>query len=426
MSPNRFISLLAALALPTAALIGCSGSSAAPESQAPAESLLRVERVVMLMRHGVRPPTKARIAPEGSHDLPWPDWPVAFGELTPHGYQAIVKLAQWDRQHWGQEGLLPEAGCPWHAEVDISASARSRAQDTAHALNEGMFPGCGINVSFPADADEDVEFHPLDTGAVVLDAQRAMREAEAMLPPGGIPQLLADNADRFALLERALGCCSPALCASDSPRSDCSLADLLPSDFVSGTGGRPKVGELLGTASTISQTFLLQYLEGFPPGEVAWGRLSRDDIEALLEFHRIKFQFEARPLHVAAHAAAPLARRMVAALRGGPRLSVLVGHDTNIAQLGGLLDLHWQVPDYPRDDPPPGGALGFALFSTPDGGHSVRAFYRSQTMNQVRELQTLDGNNPAYFEYLPIPGCETPCRLEDFEALVAARIAAGD
>ena len=401
------------------ALASCTGRADAPsEPQDAAEP--RLERVVMLMRHGVRPPTKAPVSPEGTHDRAWPAWPVGFGELTPRGARAVALLGQWDRRFWVEEGLLPEAGCPWPGDLELAASAKPRAQDTARALADGMFPRCGVPVSHPAGADEDVEFHPLDTGAARLDPQRAMREARAMLPDGGEQALVDANAALFALLERALGCCSPAFCDANRQATGCGL-DALPAELRSGGGGRPKVGDLLGTASTASQTFLLEYLEGFPMEQVAWGRLTRDEIGTLLEFHRIKFQIEGRAPYVAAHAAAPLADRMLRSLRNGARLTVLTGHDTNIADLGGMLDLHWQVPGYPRDDPPPGGALGFALFAAPNGERSVRAFYRSQTMDQVRELQPLGDGNAPYFEYLPIPGCDAPCRLADFEALVRSK-----
>ena len=420
-SPSRILAL--ALVPWLLATASCAGHADEPAT-APEATEPKLERVVMLMRHGVRPPTKAPVSPEGTHDQPWPEWPVDYGELTPHGYRAVALLANWDRRHWIEQGLLPEEGCPWAADLEIAASSKSRTQDTARAMAEGLFPACNIEIAFPAHPGEDVEFHPLDSDAVRMDPQRAMAQAREMLPPGGETALVAENAPLFALLERALGCCSPGFCEVEhGPASKACGLDALPAQFEQGSGGRPKVGALLGTASTISQTFLLEYLEGFPMEQVAWGRLSRDEIGELLEFHRIKFKFEGRAPYVAAHAASPLATRMLASLRDGAKLTVLAGHDTNIADLGGLLDLHWQVPGYPADDPPPGGALGFALFQAPDGARLVRAFYRSQTMDQVRELQPLGEDNAPYFEYLPIPACDAPCRLPDFEALVESRMA---
>jgi 4-phytase/acid phosphatase len=113
---------------------------------------------------------------------------------------------------------------------------------------------------------------------------------------------------------------------------------------------------------------------------------------------------------------------MLKAMRQGPKLTVLAGHDTNIADLGGFLDLHWQVPSYPRDNAPPGGALGFEVLSAASGKQFVRAFYRAQTMDQVRELRPLSDANPASYEYLPIPGCASLCPLEEFDRMVHSKL----
>ncbi|MFT4257876.1 MAG: histidine-type phosphatase [Pseudoxanthomonas sp.] len=401
------------------ALAGCAGNGdsnegtqAAVTAVAPTE--LKLERVVMLMRHGVRPPTKAKVTPDGVADKPWPKWPVDFGELTPHGYDAVKLLGAWDRQSWTDRGLLPEYRCPGKDEIVVAASAKSRTQDTARALVEGMAPNCEVAVSFPRNADEDVEFHPLDAGAVPIDADQALQAAQALAPPGGMPEVVKEHAELFALLNRALGC--------DAGKA-CDLSKM-PAGLEREEGDAPSIGDPLGIASTVSQTFLLEYLEGMPAQDVAWGRLNRDEIGKLLEFHTLKFAYEARPPYIAARAASPLAARMLEAMRTGPKLTVLVGHDTNIANLGGFLDLHWTVPGYPQDDPPPGGALGFEVLSDAAGTQYVRAFYRAQTMDQVRELQPLGEDNAPAYLYLDIPGCARECRFEDFDKLVRGKLVA--
>lgn len=385
------------------------------EGAASGTPALKLERVVMLMRHGVRPPTKAQVVPPGMNDRPWPMWPVDYGQLTPHGYQAIKLLGRWDRENWADRGLLPANGCLVTADIEIAASSKPRTQDTARALAEGMAPGCVIPIEFPATPADDVQFHPLDAGAMPIDADEAVRAVQALAPPGGMPAELAARAEGLALLDRALGCTGARM------RSGCQLGSMSPA-IVRNENDRPDVGDPFGIASTVSQTFLLEYLEGMPMSQVAWGRLTRQQIEDLLQFHSLKFYYEGRAPYVAARAASPLASRMLIAMEQGAKLTVLVGHDTNIADLGGLLDLHWKVPSYPRDNPPPGGALGFEVLADAAGERFVRAFYRSQTMDQVRALQALDpGNAPAY-EYLDIPGCAAPCALEDFAQIVRSRL----
>ncbi|WP_428152390.1 histidine-type phosphatase [Brevundimonas sp.] len=410
--------LLTTAALALALSTGCRSSDPAPVA-----SDLKLERVVMLMRHGVRPPTKALPTPEGTTDRPWPTWSVDFGELTRHGYDAVRLVGVWDRTQWAGRGLLPADGCPAAGDVVVAASSKSRTQATARALVEGMAPGCTITLSFPASEDEDVEFHPLESGAVPIDEEAAYQAVLALMPEGGMPAEVARHAPLFSLLNQALGCCTAAFCAEEKAPAGCDISRM-PAGIVRNDEDRPDVGDPFGIASTASQTFLLEYLEGMPMADVAWGRLTRAQIEALLEFHSLKFYYEGRAPYVAARAASPLARRMLTAMESGPKLTVLVGHDTNIADLGGFLDLHWQVPSYPRDDPPPGGALGFEVLSNSSGAKFVHAFYRSQTMDQVRELQPLTANNPASYTYIAIPGCTELCPMAEFERLMNSRLVA--
>lgn len=387
----------------------------APADATSADAGLRLQRVVMLMRHGVRPPTKPKVVPDGMHDLPWPTWSVDFGELTGHGYDAVRLLGAWDRTQWQARGLLPARGCPDAADIKIATSAKPRTQATARALLEGLAPGCEIAIEIPRDAHDDVEFHPLETGAVAIDADAALQAVQALAPPGGMPAEVAAHAAQLALLDQALGC------TGARATSGCRLADR-PAALVRNDNDRPDIGDPFGIASTASQTFLLQYLEGMPMSDVAWGRLTRAQIEELLALNTLKFHYEGRAPYVAARAATPLAARMLEAMQHGPRLTMLFGHDTNISDLGGLLDLHWKLPGYPRDNPPPGGALGFEVLVDDADRQQVRAFYRVQTMEQIRELQPLDAAHPPIHVYLPIPGCDAPCSLDRFTALVEGRL----
>ena len=126
--------------------------------------------------------------------------------------------------------------------------------------------------------------------------------------------------------------------------------------------------------------------------------------------------------------AGPLAQAIIQSLTSpkGPRIALFAGHDTNLADLGGLLGLHWHAASYPADDIPPGGALGFELSRDKAGNQFVRAFFRSQTIDQLRNLQALGDNNPPFRDYLDIPGCgsaadPSSCSLAEFVSLVGAK-----
>lgn len=394
-------------------LLGMALLAAAVDARPPATPALKLERVVMLMRHGIRPPTKAQPVPAGYTNERWPAWSVDYGLLTQRGAAGVRLLGQDDRAAFAARGLTG-SGCP---RVALFASNKQRAIRTAESWAEGFMPGCAVTVSHPEDGEPDPIFHSLDDRPEALDGDRAYRSALADAPAGGIAAETKAYRGELALLARVLGCAAPA----------CPILSQ-PSALVAARSGRPSLDGPLNVASTASQTLLLEYLEGMPMAQVGWGRVTRPEIERLLRFHPLEFKYTSRADAVARIAGAPLARAVLDGLTGSaaPSITLLAGHDTNIADLGGLLRLHWTVPSYPADDVPPGSALGFELLRDAAGQRYVRAFYRAQTMDQLREQRSLGGNEHASRQYLPIADCGASigpiaCRLDTFVALVGRR-----
>lgn len=404
------------LLLSTALLAACAAPAPGTDVAAPAPGPLKLEKVVMLMRHGIRPPTKAAVVPPGYSSEIWPDWPVDFGLLTPRGAAGVKLLGQSDRAYFGARGLFG-GGCPAAGTIVLKASYKERTINTAQSWAAGFMPGCAADVAHPAGADDDAIFHGLDGGPASFDGKRAYDAALAEAPEGGLAAETERHRGELTLLAKVLNCAVPA----------CPLV-AEPSRLVAQPHDRPDLEGPLDVGSTASQTLLLEYLEGKPMKDVGWGRVSRPEIEQLLRFHPLKFRYSNRPGYIAAAAAAPIVSEIVDALgdRSPARLTLLAGHDTNVADLGGFFDLHWQVPSYPADEVPPGSALGFELISNASGDRYVRAFYRAQTMDQLRNLEPLDGANTPFRRYLPIPGCgnsiePTACGWDAFARLAAPR-----
>ena len=381
-----------------------------------AEPLLRVERVVMLMRHGVRPPTKLQPIPPQYAAASWPEWSTGPGLLTPHGAKGVAILAEADRAFFAGLGLLAGSGCPAPGQVTVTASKVPRAIETAKAWAAAFAPGCGLLVEHPADGAPDTLFHPLDGGPAWFDGRRAWEDALAEAPPGGLERQARELSPLIRELEMVLGCVAPA-CDLEEP--DSALVEQ-PHD-------RPKLHGPLGIASTASETLLLEYLENKPLSEVGWGRIDRPAIERLLTFNAVEFQYVDRPRAIAQGAAGPLARAILGALEApdAARVTLLAGHDTNIADLGGLLGIHWRAASYPADTVPPGGALVFELLSDGAGKRFVRALFRAQTMDQLRNLEPLAGDG-APRAFVTIPGCgnaaDVGCELATFGRLVRASL----
>ncbi len=380
---------------------------AAPLSTAqaadPADGL-KLSRVVMVMRHSVRPPTKAQATPQGTTTQPWSSWTTPYGDLTPHGAQGAKLMGTYYRTLFGARGLLPREGCAPAGDVVVWASSKSRAIKTAESFVEGLQPGCGLKVARPESEETDVIFHP----SSIIDGDIALKASLRQKP--GIAAETKALAKEFAVLKRVLGV--------DNAKQGSHLE--------AAKGDNASLEGALGLASTAGQTVLLEYVEGKPMSEVGWGRASKADIQAMLRFHPVKFRYEVGPPYVAQRYAAPVAKEILAALGGEAgtgKLTLLVGHDTNIAALRGFLDAHFQPADYPQDDPPPGGAMGFELLTNAQGKSFVRAFYTAQSMDQLRELQPLTAANPPAYSYFAIPGCTALCPLETFQKVVGAKLA---
>lgn len=399
------------------ALVALLGSGTAHASAGGATEGLKLERVVMMMRHSVRPPTKPVATPKGTTAQPWSAWNTPYGELTPHGAEGARLMGVYYRTFLSARGLLPGAGCAASGDVVAWASSKQRAIKTAEMFVEGLQPGCGVKVERPDSEETDAIFHPSEG----IDGDVALRAALRQEP--GLAAEYQRRAADFAILQRVLGC-DPAT------KAGCDLAGK-PSHLQANKNDTPELEGALSVASTAGQTILLEYLEGKPMSEVGWGRASKADIQAMLRFHVTKFHYEVGAPYVAERYAAPVAKAILDAMSGaqGAKLTMLVGHDTNIAALRGFFGAHFTVADYPQDDPPPGGAMGFELVKGKDGKRYVRGFYTAQTMDQLRALQPLTAGNPPSFSYFEIPRCRTPaeatlCPLETFEKIVGRKLKA--
>lgn len=378
---------------------------------------LKVDRVVLLMRHGVRPPTKSPPMPAGVAADPWPGWSVPPGYLTPHGAAAVERVGEYDRATWIAAGLITATACP---RVRIVADSDQRTIETARHYAAALAPACAVGMEHRPQDQPDPLFSPIDEGATHFDAAAARAAVLSAAGPGGIA---AEEQRLRPLLARL----DAILCGRRT--QPCGLAATGPSALAPmQPGKRPKLTGPLDRGSTAAQILLLEYADGKPMAEVGWGRATAGDIASLAQLHSTEFRLLARPVYVARANLALLAPLITEALvkPDGATITMLSGHDTNVASLGGLLDVHWRVPGLAADDPSPGGAIVFERLSDRSGRHYVRALYRSQTVEQIRALTPLTGAQMPYVTVLPIPGCnargvEGLCTAKALAARMAVR-----
>jgi 4-phytase / acid phosphatase len=110
------------------------------------------------------------------------------------------------------------------------------------------------------------------------------------------------------------------------------------------------------------------------------------------------------------------------------RFTLLVGHDSNLSWLGGLLHLDWLLPDQTFNATPPGSALVFEVRrSRVNSGSVVQVFFISQTLDQIRDLRSLTGTEHPPVAPVFVPGCSGPapayaCSVEEFGRIVDSAI----
>lgn len=313
-----------------------------------------VESVVVFSRHGVRSPTQKKKVLKTFSPKPWPHWSVSLGHLTERGY-ALVKTT------WKLNAVNPlfrHDGCPKAENIEVIADTDERTQSTAKALLEGLYPGCKISVSVSKNEHSPL-FSPLKAEVCSIEnpselAEKITRRAEP------IPH-------EFSKELVLLG----------------SIADASFTGADSGSASAYKVNlkGRLRDASSLIEIFALEWGE-WPNRIPGWGRADKETIAALMPLRVAVFSALNRDEEVAAYKGSALAEKIISSLESGRKYTYIVGHDTNLANLGALFELNWQLPGRAVNENVPGGYLTFV--KTNQGGKkNIRIFYSALSSDQM-------------------------------------------
>lgn len=388
--------LLAAAALPAGAARVPTGTAVRAGANAPAQ----VRLSIVVMRHGVRAPTKDPHALARYAAQPWPQWPVAPGMLTAHGTAGMQALGARYRQRWLGEGLLAP-GCD-AAQLVLIADSTPRNHASAAAFGEGLQPGCHAHYLALPTTQNNPLFH-----YAAGEDKNDDKDDDALAAP-----LHPDAATRARLraLQRVLSGCQGAACAAQVPGQDTPRLD-----DPQRLDDPAQAAKLLKTAGSLAENLMLEYAQGLPLTQVAWGRADAAALQRLIGLHNAAFDHSKRALPAARAGGSNLLAHLLATLQAAAgqapavaplapaqtRALLLLGHDTNLAHLAGLLDVPGAVPGQP-DAYPPGGALLLELVR--QGGRDYL-----QLRSVVPTLQALRDNRfdgAALRERRwPLPGC---------------------
>lgn len=398
--------------------------------------------ILILSRHGVRPPTWSRERLNQYSNQPWPSWDVPPGYLTSHGKELMKLFGAYDRAYLARAGLLNSTGCSDAGRVYVWADVEERTMATGRALLEGMLPGCGIAVHSVKEGKRDPLFHPFGAGIPRPDPKVATAAVLGRI--GGNPACLEElYRPALATLQEVLLGCKPASPCPPPGKAPQKSLFASPTSLVSGKGDHSaRMRGPLKLGSTFSEDFLLEYLNGLKGQELGWGRLDKAKVQELMILHAVyadllrqtPYIARARGSNLLSHILKTLeqaatGRPVLGALgKPGDRVVVLVGHDTNLSNVEGALRISWLIKGYQRDDTPPGGALVFELWRRPGNGtYSVRLYYECQTLSQMRKAMPLTLDSPPARAPIFLPGCSTAhegwaCGWNSFRSTVSASI----
>ncbi|EHK6075677.1 bifunctional acid phosphatase/4-phytase, partial [Escherichia coli] len=258
---------------------------------------------------------------------------------------------------------------------------------------------------------------------------------------GSIADFTGHRQTAFRELERVLNFPQSNLCLNREKQDEsCSLTQALPSELKVSADNVSLTGAV-SLASMLTEIFLLQQAQGMP--EPGWGRITDShQWNTLLSLHNAQFYLLQRTPEVARSRATPLLDLIMTALTPHPpqkqaygvilptSVLFIAGHDTNLANLGGALELNWTLPGQP-DNTPPGGELVFERWRRlSDNSQWIQVSLVFQTLQQMRDKTPLSLNTPPGEVKLTLAGCEERnaqgmCSLAGFTQIVnEARIPA--
>ena len=401
------------------ALVVSTMAVAAQTTPPPPPPQDKLERVVIVMRHGVR---SAMSSPEelGRYSRrAWPKFAVPPGHLTANGATLVTMLGGWYRAQYRKSGLLGTNDCA----VYYWANHTQRTEATATAFAAGLTPGCATTIHQSAAAPDPL-FEAPQTPLAPLDPQRMLAAISARVD-GNLAAWDARQApdrDRFEALLlqcRRLPCSSVERSKVQRRLSDTPVAMRI-------DDGKPDLTSPSLQVAGIAESLVMAYADGLTfPG---WRGIDAATIGKALVVHGAGIALRTRTPEVGRQTSSYLAMRLLATLQRGAgataladpigdaeKIVVLSGHDGTVTMLAGLLGLDWKLRDYAAGEAAPGGGLVFEVWRiAATGQHVVRVRYVAQGLDQMRHRIPLSERVPPDSVVVPIPGCGEPCPVSAF------------
>lgn len=371
-----------------------------------ADDNFQLEQVLMMSRHNLRAP----LADNGSvlaqsTRKNWPQWDVPGGQLTTKGGILEVYMGRYTREWLAQQGVLKDGQCPGSDEIYAYANSLQRTVATAQFFITGAFPGCDIPVSHQNEMGTmDPIFNP-----IITDGSEAFNKQALTAMNSTADKLTLKPA--FQRLEKMIDYKNAEACKG---KKQCDLSGDKQNKFSADEGKEPSVTGPLKVGNSLIDAFTLQYYEGLPLEQVAWGQIKTP--EQWKELSSIKNAYQDTLFtspEVARNVAAPLVDYIRSLLvdedkASAPKVTLMVGHDSNIASLLAALDFKPYTLPEQNEKTPIGGIIQFQRWHDKKQDlELVKVEYVYQSSDQLRNAMPLTFETPPKRVTLEMKGCPT-------------------
>ena len=387
--------------------------SAFPQAQRSKEfkDKYQLKEAVVLSRHNIRSPlsdSKSDLGRMTPHA--WHKWSSGKSELTSRGGALETMMGQYFRKWAVDAGLFPENHFPSADDVNVTANSMQRCIATAQYFSSGFMPVGGITVNHRYTPSQmDPLFNPQLTKSSPEFRAEAMKQIAAMGGKKGIVGINENIKPDYELMMEVLDVKESPMAKANDPKL--KAFDNYNTEIVLDKWGEPsmKGGSALKELNSASDAFILQYYEAPDTLTAAFGHnLTRKDWERLAHVKDVYQDVLFTAPVVATNVAKPLVQYMLEELQSPTRkFTFLVGHDSNLSSVATALGIEeYEVPNAIEKKTPIGSKMVIEKFVGPDGEEYADINLVYQSVDQLRNMELLDLDNPPMIYPLSFKGLE--------------------
>ncbi|KAM3955665.1 glucose-1-phosphatase-like [Aphomia sociella] len=378
------------------------------------EKRFYMKQVIILSRHSVRTPLSKFL--DIMTPNTWPTWKEKSGHLTAKGAILEGYMGEFFSEWFKEEGVL-SSKCPTKEEFYAYANYKQRTIASAQAFVNKAFPNC--NISIHHSETNDPLFDPVIHNKTNTFKELVINEMKLRLNSLNLNK-------SYDFLESILDYKHSPLCKRNKQcnmKSDKNTIVVVPDE-------KPNLWGPLKIGNSVIDAFVMQYYEGFPMTNVAWGHLlNHEEWDAITPtskgYHNVIFNTSL----VARDIAKPLIEYIsdLCFDNNVTKVTLLMGHDANMYTLFkslkikpySLLDQHELIPV--------GSKIVFQRwYDDLTKQNLLRVNFIYQSIRQLRNGIPLSLKNPPQFKLFELEDCKIDdngfCLWSEFEKFLKSLI----